>query len=420
MKFSFVRANTSKILLLPVYVVMGLIARLWPRNRRLWVFGRKSGFGEGPLRVLQEVRQRHPDFRLVWMAQDEKDLAAARDAGVEGVMRASWAGFLTTLRASVIVITHGLGDVNRPAAPGAKIIQLWHGTPLKLISLDSPSTYSFGRGLISRVMGRLMLIPYKAAFRAPHAYVAAAELSAERFVTAFGVGRSDILVIGDPRCDCLTSSDQALSREAARKRLAAIWAVDSLPERIFMYAPTWRDGEPDPGVPGSAELQRISEMCNAVNACLVIRSHPWGYGADTMHQEGEAPACVRFLPSSLVSDVTPLLHAVDGLITDYSAIAIDYALLERPIYFFAPDLASYAETRGFYEPYEIFTDGDWVSRWHDVMAQIDADALSAESHVRRCVRSRLIKHRHHAFDDGRSSERLLDFIAGRRGEQGSP
>lgn len=410
-RFSFVKANTSKMLLLPVYVFVGLLARLWPRSRKLWVFGRKSGFGEGPLRVLLEVRARHPDFRVVWVAQNDKDLAAARHAGVECVLRSSLAGFLATLRAGVIVITHGLGDISRPAAPGAKIIQLWHGTPLKLISLDSPSTYSFGRSLVARAMGRLMLVPYRAAFRAPHAYVAASELSAQRFVTAFGLPRKRILVTGDPRCDCLFASDPELSRKLARRTLAKLWGVETLPETILMYAPTWRDGEVDPGVPGPAEIGCLAKMCDETGACLIIRSHPWGFGADALHLQQEIPASIRFLPSSLVSDVTPLLHAVDGLITDYSAIAIDYSLLERPIYFFAPDLATYVATRGLYEPYEVFTNEDWCSHWYEVISQILHDMSGAGTYAKRCDRTRAIKRRHHAFHDGRAASRLLESIS---------
>lgn len=410
MKFSFVKANATKILLLPLYVAVGLFASVLPRNRRLWVFGRKSGFGEGPLRVLQEVRRRHPDFRLIWMAQSENDKIEAESAGVACVTRKSVAGFVATLRAGVVVLTHGLGDVNRPAAPGAKIIQLWHGTPLKLISLDAPATYRAGDGAVGRLLGAMMLLPYRAAYRTPSVYVAACETSAARFETAFGIPASKILVAGDPRCDCLWSSNGEQARVDARQALAALWGRAALPDRILMYAPTWRDGETDPGVPGAGDWQAIAAACERINAMLVIRSHPHGYGMEDVSLDAEMRERIRFLPATVVNDVTPYLHAIDGLITDYSALAMDYAQLERPIYFFAPDLAAYERTRGLYEPYGEFTEGVWDTCWLQVLSSIEATQPGTPAYHQKIENSRRMKHRYHAYSDGMASSRVVDCV----------
>ena len=48
-------------------------------------------------------------------------------------------------------------------------------------------------------------------------------------------------------------------------------------------------------------------------------------------------------------DVTPLLALADGLITDYSSVMFDYALLDRPMFFFTYDYEEYVhEGRGTY------------------------------------------------------------------------
>lgn len=413
MKFSFVKANAIKIALLPAYALVGLLARLAPRNNKLWVFGRRAGFGEGPLRVLETARARRPDLRLVWLAQDAHDMKLASDAGVTCVPRASWRGLLVTIRASAIIITHGLGDVCRPAAPGARIVQLWHGTPLKLISLDSPSTYRVSGGLLGRLAGACMRRVYEAAFRMPSWYVVPSDLCASRFRSAFALSRRKILKIGDPRCDCLQVPDLSRARCLARRRLRELWAEPGSPSRLLLYAPTWRDGEPDPAAPGGAELAELARACDRLDAWVVIRSHPWGYGLDSGGAE-RWPDCIKFLPSSLAGDITPLLHAFDGLVTDYSAIAIDYALLERPIYFLAADLADYASSRGLYEPYERFTEGDWSSGWPEVIAAILEDATHASSHQRRCDRTRRLKQRHHDFFDGEAAVRLVSLLGAAR------
>lgn len=47
-------------------------------------------------------------------------------------------------------------------------------------------------------------------------------------------------------------------------------------------------------------------------------------------------------------DTAELLVLADALITDYSSIMFDYALLDRPVVLFAPDLDAYAAERGSY------------------------------------------------------------------------
>jgi CDP-glycerol glycerophosphotransferase len=46
--------------------------------------------------------------------------------------------------------------------------------------------------------------------------------------------------------------------------------------------------------------------------------------------------------------VTELMLVSDGLLTDYSSVMFDYALLDRPLLFFAPDADSYGQERGTY------------------------------------------------------------------------
>lgn len=57
----------------------------------------------------------------------------------------------------------------------------------------------------------------------------------------------------------------------------------------------------------------------------------------------------RVIDVSARHDVTPLLELADGLITDYSSVMFDYALLDRPLVFFTYDYDEYVhEGRGTY------------------------------------------------------------------------
>jgi CDP-glycerol glycerophosphotransferase len=87
-------------------------------------------------------------------------------------------------------------------------------------------------------------------------------------------------------------------------------------------------------------------------------------------------------------DVTELLLVADALITDYSSVMFDFALLRRPMLFFAPDLETYARERGAYFDLETEAPGPVVRELADVvawMADPDAAHLDYEPRHRRFV-----------------------------------
>ena len=118
--------------------------------------------------------------------------------------------------------------------------------------------------------------------------------------------------------------------------------------RMCLYAPTFRDD-------GSAGVFPIDHRrcCQVLHErfgapfAFVLRLHPL-----------KAAASARFagegvLDASAMPDAIELLCAADVLITDYSSIAEDFALLGRPGYQYAPDQDSFVHTRGLYYPLDV-------------------------------------------------------------------
>ncbi|WP_446645279.1 hypothetical protein, partial [Vibrio sp. DNB22_19_2] len=86
------------------------------------------------------------------------------------------------------VVTHGQGDVNRYAASGAFIVQLWHGIPLKRIGLDSPATTQVPNVPGARLLRRLVELLYRATAQRITLMPAASERSRGRLESAFALG----------------------------------------------------------------------------------------------------------------------------------------------------------------------------------------------------------------------------------------
>jgi CDP-glycerol glycerophosphotransferase (TagB/SpsB family) len=391
--FTFARGNATKLLSLPLYAFGRLASVLVRRRDDRWVFACGSGLGEGALELYRHAAEVDPGLRLAWLARDRDELARARDLGLTAVLRSSWRGFRTTLRARVVVVTHGLGDANRFGVHRAFVVQLWHGIPLKRIQLDSPVT--FGGRLSPRRMLRAL---YRRSTASIGVVPSASEVSATRLRSAFGLPADRVVVTGDPRDDVLFRDP------AAARTLLAAGIGDYGSDRVLLFAPTWRDGEPDPSIPSSAEWRSIATWLEERASILVLRPHPHSVG--DYGPGPEASPRIRLLPAGVQNDINPVLPAVDVLVTDYSSVAFDFALLGRPIAFLAPDAAEYAATRGLYTPYREFSGGSEVATWPALL-----DLLADEA-----ARGRLAEHAVHLADtvheyrDGRNTERVYEEL----------
>ncbi|WP_280116150.1 CDP-glycerol glycerophosphotransferase family protein [Leucobacter coleopterorum] len=305
--FNFAQGNLSKLLALPKYLLSVIVSWFVPRSDTKWVFGSGIGVAEGALVVARQLRLEEPDASISWLVANEEEAEAARNEGFVPVARESASGYWATLRAGRIVVTHGLGDVNRFGIMGGCIVQLWHGAPIKRLHLDSQVTTAISGPAPLRVMLRRM---YLAGSRQVSLYVAGSPLAAERLRSAFRVAPGKVRVLGDPRDDTLASqaADPAKaerSKQQLQELLAAAGSSVSAQDMLILYAPTWRDGDADPAAPTKKEVTRLRKLLNQHGAHLLIRSHPLGAGA----YEGVLGERVHLLGADFLREITPLLGA---------------------------------------------------------------------------------------------------------------
>jgi CDP-glycerol glycerophosphotransferase len=411
-RFTFATGNARKVLALPLYGLGGLASRVVPRKPRLWVFGSGAGVGEGGLALLLHARSVDPKLRLVWLARNDADLRDAAALGIKAVRRSTWRGFRLTLRAGVIVVTHGFGDANRFGTKGGLIVQLWHGIPFKRIHLDSPATVRVP--VLSRfgVARQLVRQAYVRSARGIGIFAVSSPLAAARIASAFALPADRVVVTGDPRDDVLAIGTAADRRARARGRISELTGRH-LPDdsRLLLYAPTWRDGEIDPAIPSETDWRRIGDYLEATDSRLVIRSH--ALGAGDYSAGATASDRVLMLGADLQADVTPLLPAFDALITDYSSIAFDYALVGGMLLYLAPDVAEYTASHGLYERYGDFSGGTEVTSWAAMIALLQACDRDAALAQRLRAHAEWVAERVHSFRDGHNTARVYEQIVAR-------
>lgn len=405
--FSFGNGNAAKLLRIPLYAVGGIGTLLVPRGRR-WVFGCGAGVGDGALALQRYAAARGHD--TLWLTSSVREEQDANALGIRFVRKSSLRGWWATARAGVLVVTHGLGDVNRYAGGGGFLVQLWHGIPLKRIGLDSPATTQVPAVPGAPLLRRAVAFLYRAAAQRIRVLPAASDRSRGRLESAFGLGDDRVVVTGEPRVDVLSVGSAEERRAAASELLRR--TAGEIPDgmRTILYAPTWRDGAPDPAVPSAAEWIRILRVLEEQDALLLVRSHPLGDG-------GYAPPLpsrrVRALGSALIADVTPALPAVDVLITDYSSLAYDVGLLEMPVLYLAPDAKEYARTRGFYGTFEEVAGPDAATDWSGLLVQLEHLLADDRAAAAAAARSATLSAKMHAHRDGRNTQRVYQVIRAR-------
>lgn len=216
-----------------------------------------------------------------------------------------------------------------------KVVQMWHslGKIKKsgLQTLDKPGGRS---GAIARIMR----------MHAGYDFViAGAEAWNSFYCESFGISARMIRNVGLPRIDYLLSH-----RESLRKDILAQYP--SLAKKtVVLYAPTFRRGASE----GCAES--LLSSLDFSRFAIVVKSHP----NQRLATDGYAVEKCAFSALSL-------LPVAEYLITDYSAIALEAAVLNVKTLYYVPDYEEYKRSNGlnidlfdvmpgcvFSEPYQI-------------------------------------------------------------------
>jgi CDP-ribitol ribitolphosphotransferase len=110
-----------------------------------------------------------------------------------------------------------------------------------------------------------------------------------------------------------------------------------------------------------------------------------------------------FFDFSSYREINDLLFITDILITDYSSVCFEFALLNKPMVFFSPDVEEYISTRDFYYNYYSFIPGPLARTDEEMINIIKKEAFEMD---------KLDSFVHYFFDhlDGKSSERVVDQL----------
>ena len=105
-------------------------------------------------------------------------------------------------------------------------------------------------------------------------------------------------------------------------------------------------------------------------------------------------------------DIAGLFAEADALITDYSSVMFDYALLDRPMFFYTYDLERYRDDlRGWYFDFEKEAPGPLSRDTESLINDIKDLSEGGPESLKWQEKRRAFKERFAGFEDGHASER---------------
>lgn len=145
------------------------------------------------------------------------------------------------------------------------------------------------------------------------------------YCASFGIDENILYNVGLPRMDDLRENV-----ERSRELFYATYP-QYRGKKIALYAPTFRKGKV---ISANSIVRAFAPRKDTV---LVVKYHP--NQIKSMEAQMEAEKCDE-VPTSVV------LSVADCVITDYSAIAIEAAVLDKPLYFYLFDYEDYLSHNG--------------------------------------------------------------------------
>ncbi|MDZ4178716.1 MAG: CDP-glycerol glycerophosphotransferase family protein [Coriobacteriia bacterium] len=325
--------------------------------------------------IYRAMLARHPDRRYVFLLERYSYTFTGKIRYLASMVRACY--HLATARLFIVdnaylpihVVRHRTETI---------VVQVWHAaSALKKFGLDAPS---IERAVEDRFVHR------------NYDYViVGSEGAVEPFSSALRTDPERVVALGEARTDLFfDTAAMETAREAVYLRHPELRG-----KKVALYAPTFR---------GAGEFKYAVERLKAPRVrdaldeqwVLVSKVHP---ALDSSRTSAEGFDLVI----DQHTDLNELLLVTDLLITDYSSVIFEYALLRRPLILYVPDLAEYLQYPGFYLDFPTGVIGEIARSTSEVVEIVRRDTYDLDAHDEFIGR-------HLPLADGHASERFVDWV----------
>jgi len=281
----------------------------------------------------------YKDYKFIWAFKNpKKDHLIKRNKNLT-IVKSKSKDYYKYLSKSKYWIVNSLLDLSVIKKKNQIYVQCWHGTPLKKLRCDitvTGSVLNTKEEVIKRNNLDVAKIDY---------FISPSKYSTEKFTSAFNLknlNKENIIIEkGYPRNDKLINYTQNDINDI-REKLNI-----KTKKKIILYAPTFRDDEHKSGLGYTYKLNIDFDKLKkelGKDYVILFRAHYFIANSFDFNKYKDFVYNV-----SDYDDINDLYIISDLLITDYSSVFFDYAILKRPILFYMYDYKNYkTKLRDFY------------------------------------------------------------------------
>jgi CDP-ribitol ribitolphosphotransferase len=243
--------------------------------------------------------------------------------------------------------------------PKADLVQLWH-------AVGAFKTFGFSRvGLPGGPS------PKSRNHRNYTKAIVSSKNVAKYYAEGFGIDEDKVIPTGIPRTDVFFDKSY---QEEVREELYTLYPFLK-GKKVITFAPTFRgNGQGSAHYPMEVlDLEKIYSKLKDEYVFL-FKIHPFVKNDFSVPYEYSD----FYYDFSGYREINDLLFITDILITDYSSVCFEYALLNRPMLFFAFDVEEYVEKRDFYYDYHKFIPGTLVRTTDEVVQAIQDERFNMQ------------------------------------------
>ena len=370
-------------------------------DRKLVYFNTFVGrsYGDSPKAIYEYMlsSEKFKDYSFVWMFREPEKYGYLRSDRTSIVKFESKEEAMVIGMAGYWITNYRMLDKYVPRDDQI-YVQCWHGTPLKKLGYDLTSSDN-AMNSFEEICDRYDKDAERFSF-----LVSPSPYATERFISAWNLkasGKEDAVIeVGYPRNDRLVNHT-AGDIEKIKEKLG----LSGDAGKIVLYAPTWRDDQFDAKKGYTYDLPvDFNALLDALGPehVILFRAHYLvAKEFDFARYEG------KIIDVSSYDDINDLYIASDMLVTDYSSVMFDYAVLRKPMAFFMYDMEAYRDRiRGLYfDP-----------------AELPGPVVKTESELAECIKEltsgdfapdekyKEFNEKYDPLDDGEATERAVEKI----------
>ena len=338
--------------------------KLFPVQKKIVFISRQADEPSLDFKLLgDEIRREHPDYQVVMLCRMLNSGIISKISYVfhilcqEYHMATSKAVILDSYCIAASVLSH---------RKSLLVIQMWHsvGTMKK-----------FGYSILDKPEGSSSKIAHLMKMHHGYSYVlCAGEGYRDHLAQGFNVDPSIIKIYPLPRVELLQDKEYIKKKRAEILKAYPMLASD---RKNIVYVPTFRKAEDEDFDYALADL---AAALDADKYNLIVKAHPLSlYHGQKFVTKGDFITCDEFTSMDM-------LLVADAVISDYSCIIYEAAVLMKPLYFYTYDYDSYMSTRDIYMDYKkeipgpMAGNGESLAEALDDIDNYDFDRLNAFLH----------------------------------------